>query len=176
MATTPIGADLTAGTMLRKHIAAASQTSNSTTATISALLETEHPELVVTFLAEQASYVFRRWVGDELRLIRMRIRGSDRYQQVRDVLDMGPEAMSIMDVSYVISAANERKTLGVMTRGDHLFVASEYAGDAKKSTFYAAVHRAIAAKLTGNTHTATAFGESELRGMFSTKETNNGSI
>ena len=172
MTTTPTGADLTAGTMLRKHIAAASQTSNSTTATISALLETEYPELVAVFLAEQASYVFRRWVGDELRLIRMRVRSSDRYQQVRDVLDlMGPNTMSIMDVSYVISAANERKTLGVMTRGDHLFVASEYAGDAKKSTFYAAVHRAIAAKLTGNTHTATAFGESELRGMFSTKET-----
>ena len=171
MATTPTGADLTAGTMLRKHIAQASQTSNSTTATISALLETEHPELVAVFLAEQASYVFRRWVGDELRLIRMRLRGSDRYQQIRDVLDMGSETMSIMDFTCVISEANERKTLGVMTRGDHLFVAGKYAGDAKQSSFYAAVHRAIAAKLSGNTHTATVFGESELRGMFSTKET-----
>ena len=173
MATTPTGAYLTAATMLRKHIAAASQTSNSTTATISALLETEHPELVAVFLAEQASYVFRRWVGDELRLIRMRVRGSDRYQQVRDILDADPGAMtmSIMDASYVISAANDRKTLGVMTRSDHLFVASEYAGEAKQSTFYAAVHRAIAAKLTGNTHTATVFSEADMRGMFSTEET-----
>ena len=168
---TTTGADLTAGTMLRKHIAAASQTSNSTTATISALLETEHPELVTVFLAEQASYIFRRWVGDELRLIRMRVRGCVRYQQVRDVLDMGPDAMSIMDVSYVISAANERKTLGVMTRSDHMFVAGEYAGDAKKSSFFAAVHRAIAAKLTGNTHTATVFSEADMRGMFNTEET-----
>ena len=171
MTTTPTGADLTAGTMLRKHIAAASQTSNSTTATISALLETEHPELVAVFLAEQASYVFRRWVGDELRMIRMRLRSSDRYQQIRDTLDMGPDAMSIMDVSYVISEANERKSLGVMTRSDHMFVAGEYAGDAKQSSFYAAVHRAIAAKLTGNTHTATVFSESELHGMFETEET-----
>ena len=169
---TTTGADLTAGTMLRKHIAAASQTSNSTTATISALLETEHPELVAVFLAEQASYIFRRWVGDELRLIRMRVRSSDRYQQVRDVLDlMGANTMSIMDVSYVISEANERKTLGVMTRGDHLFVAGEYAGDAKRATFFAAVHRAIAAKLTGNTHTATVFSEADMRGMFKTEET-----
>ena len=168
---TTTGADLTAGTMLRKHIAAASQTSNSTTATISALLETDHPELVTVFLAEQASYIFRRWVGDELRLIRMRVRSSDRYQQVRDVLDlMGANTMSIMDVSYVISEANERKTLGIMTRSDHMFVAGEYAGDAKQSSFYAAVHRAIAAKLTGNTHTATVFSEADMRGMFNTEE------
>ena len=169
---TTTGADLTAGTMLRKHIAAASKTSNSTTATISALLETEHPELVEQFLTERAGYVFRRWVGDELRLIRMRVRSSDRYQQVRDVLDlMGANTMSIMDVSYVISEANERKTLGIMTRGDHLFVAGEYAGDAKRATFFAAVHRAIAAKLTGNTHTATVFSEADRRGMFQTEET-----
>ena len=171
MTTTPTGADLTAGTMLRKHIAAASQTSNSTTATISALLETEYPELVAVFLAEQASYVFRRWVGDELRLIRMRLRGSDRYQQIRDVLDMGPETMSIMDFTCVISEANERKRLGIMTRSDHLFVANKYVGDAKKLSFFAAVHRAIAAKLTGNTHTATVFSEADMRGMFSTEET-----
>ena len=168
---TTTGADLTAGTMLRKHIAAASQTSNSTTATISVLLETEHPELVEQFLTERAGYVFRRWVGDELRLIRMLARNTDHYQQIRDVLDADPETMSIMDYTWVISEANERKRLGIMTRSDHLFVANKYAGDAKKLSFFAAVHRAIAAKLTGNTHTATVFSEADMRGMFNTEET-----
>lgn len=142
-------------------------TTSVVAAEIASKLRAEDPDLLSGWLDLNAEQFITRFLGDQARSRRSHAvssrprsafaRAAERFASG----DREPLYSIFSDTTFVVDEEKTHKSVGSMTKADHLFVSNDYGQQAAPLLFEAAFHKAVAKRIPNGKTTADVMSEED---------------